>query len=109
MTHTPTPDAAAASGRVLATLGGLAGPLVALVLRLLDPPMTALQRVIGARRMAYAFLAPNFVFFGLFVFLPIAINVVFSLTGGTALFPSQRPYVGGAQYEYLFDCGSYLN
>ncbi len=71
--------------------------------------MRWLQRVIGARRMAYVFLLPNFVFFGLFVFLPIGINVVFSVTGGTALFPSQRPYVGSEQFAYLFDCGSYLD
>lgn len=109
MTHTPSKDAAVTRGRVLLALGGLAGPFVALFVRLLDPPMTAIQRVIGARRMPYIFLLPNFVFFGLFVFLPIAINVVFSLTGGTALFPSQRPYVGAEQYGYLFDCDSYLN
>src|SRR5882724_4005067 len=78
-------------------------------LRLLDPPMRWVQRVIGARRMAYVFLLPNFVFFGLFVFLPIGINVVFSVTGGSALFPSQRPYVGSGQFAYLFDCGSYLD
>ena len=82
---------------------------VGVVLRLLDPPMRALQRVIGERRMAYVFLLPNFVFFGLFVFLPIGINVVFSVTGGTALFPSERPYVGSDQFAYLFDCGSYLD
>src|SRR5689334_1333226 len=78
-------------------------------LRLLDPPMRWLQRVIGVRRMAYVFLLPNFAYFGLFVFLPIGINIVFSVTGGTALFPSERPYVGANQFAYLFDCGSFLD
>ena len=55
----------------------------------LDWPMRALQRLIGERRMPYVFLLPNLVFFGLFVFLPIVINFVFSVTGGTALFPSR--------------------
>ncbi|MGJ4948887.1 carbohydrate ABC transporter permease [Bradyrhizobium sp. HKCCYLS20291] len=82
---------------------------VELALQLFDPPMRALQRLIGARRMAYVFLLPNFVLFGLFVFLPIGINLVFSVTGGVALFPSQRPYVGAEQFAYLFDCGSYLD
>nr|WP_210291874.1 sugar ABC transporter permease [Aureimonas pseudogalii] len=71
--------------------------------------MRWIQTRIGARRMAYVFLLPNFLLFGLFVFLPIAINVVFSVTGGTALFPADRPYVGLGQYEYLLDCGSYLD
>ncbi|WP_246662065.1 carbohydrate ABC transporter permease [Prosthecodimorpha hirschii] len=71
--------------------------------------MAAVQRLIGAGRMPYVFLLPNFVFFGLFVFLPIGINLVFSVTGGPALFPSERPFVGAEQYAYLFDCGSYLD
>lgn len=85
-----------------------AAPL-SLLMRVIDWPMSALQRLIGERRMAYAFLLPNIVFFGLFVFLPLIINVVFSVTGGTELFPSQRPFVGGEQYAYLFDCGSFLD
>lgn len=108
-TRTPVEGAAVMRGRALAMLGGLAGSVVTFVMRFLDPPMTAIQRVIGARRMPYVFLLPNFVFFGLFVFLPIAINVVFSVTGGPALFPSQRPYVGTEQYAYLFECSSYLD
>ncbi len=96
------------TSRARSSLGGIAGTVAALAMRLVDRPMAGVQRVIGARRMPYIFLLPNFVFFGLFVFLPIAINVVFSVTGGTALFPSQRPYVGTEQYAYLFECDSYL-
>jgi alpha-1,4-digalacturonate transport system permease protein len=103
------PAGRAQDNGALARLTQIALLPVGVVLRLLDPPMRALQRVIGARNMAYVFLLPNFVFFGLFVFLPIGINVVFSVTGGTALFPSQRPYVGSDQFAYLFDCGSYFD
>ncbi|MDB5501328.1 MAG: sugar transporter permease [Tardiphaga sp.] len=85
------------------------GALIALPLRLLDAPMRALQRTIGERRMPYVFLAPNAAFFGVFVFLPIAINLWFSVTGGPALFLSERPYVGAGQYGYLFECGSFLD
>lgn len=70
--------------------------------------MRGIQRLIGERRMAYVFLLPNLVFFSLFVFVPLIINVVFSVTGGAALFPSERPFVGAGQYAYLFDCGSFL-
>jgi alpha-1,4-digalacturonate transport system permease protein len=103
------PDGPAGTRRLAAAIGAIAGPPAALLMRLLDPPMKSIERLIGAARMPYVFLLPNFVFFGLFVFLPIAINVVFSVTGGPALFPAQRPYVGAGQYAYLFDCGSYLD
>ncbi|RYE72067.1 MAG: sugar ABC transporter permease, partial [Hyphomicrobiales bacterium] len=85
-----------------------AAPL-AVLMRLIDWPMQALQRLIGERRMAYVFLLPNLVFFSLFVFLPLIINFIFSVTGGAGLFPSERPYVGAQQYAYLFDCGSFLD
>ncbi|AOO82359.1 sugar ABC transporter permease [Bosea vaviloviae] len=85
------------------------GLFVAALMRLIDWPMRGLQRLLGERRMAYVFLLPNLVFFSLFVFLPLIINVVFSVTGGAALFPSERPYVGGGQYAYLFDCDSFLD
>ena len=92
---------AAITRRVTATL--------AVPLRLIDWPMRTLQKLIGERRMAYVFLLPNLAFFGVFVFVPLIINVVFSVTGGASLFPSERPYVGAGQYAYLFDCGSYLD
>ena len=76
---------------------------------LFDRPMAALQRLIGGERMPYVFLAPNVVFFGLFVFLPIGINIVYSLTGGPQLFPSERPFVGAQHYRTLADCGSFLD
>jgi alpha-1,4-digalacturonate transport system permease protein len=59
--------------------------------------------------MAYVFLAPNLIFFGLFVFVPLGINILYSVTGGAALFPADRPYVGVGQYAYLFECGSYVD
>ncbi|WP_425515515.1 carbohydrate ABC transporter permease [Microvirga antarctica] len=80
-----------------------------LAMRIVDYPMRALQRALGEQRMAYVFLLPNLIFFSLFVFAPIVINVIFSVTGGPALFPSERPFVGAGQYAYLFDCGSYLD
>jgi alpha-1,4-digalacturonate transport system permease protein len=59
--------------------------------------------------MAYVFLLPNLGFFSLFVFLPLVINFIFSVTGGAGLFPTERPFVGAQQYAYLFDCGSFLD
>ncbi|PPD13633.1 MAG: sugar ABC transporter permease [Methylobacterium sp.] len=75
---------------------------------LLDRPMALVQRLVGGNRMAWIFLAPNIFFFGLFVFLPIGINIALSVTGGTNLFLGDRPHVGAAHYEALLDCRSYL-
>jgi alpha-1,4-digalacturonate transport system permease protein len=88
---------------------GLLPGLWAAFVKLIDVPMRRLQALIGQRNMPYMFLLPNLAFFGLFVFVPLAINVWYSVTGGAALFLGQRPYVGSEQYGYLFDCGSYLN
>jgi alpha-1,4-digalacturonate transport system permease protein len=84
-------------------------PVLRLFSHIVEWPMAGLQRLIGERRMPYVFLVPNLLFFGLFVFVPIAINFLYSVTGGPALFPSERPYVGTGQYAYLFDCGSYVD
>jgi alpha-1,4-digalacturonate transport system permease protein len=93
---------------VSAAAGLMAGVWIAFV-KLVDGPMRRLQALIGQRNMPYIFLLPNLAFFGIFVFVPLAINVWYSVTGGSALFLGQRPYVGSEQYAYLFDCGSYLN
>ena len=101
--------AVASDHRDLGLASGLRSGIWTALVKLLDVPMRGLQAFIGQRNMPYMFLLPNLAFFGLFVFVPLVINVWFSLTGGSALFLSQRPYVGNQQYAYLFDCGSYLN
>ncbi len=115
MTDLPTgiePQSTSAAS-LLASLrraGGTAlGAVLGTVLRLADGPMRLLQHLMGERRMAYVFLLPNLAFFSLFVFVPLAIDLVYSFTGGESLFPSQRPYVGTDQYAYLFDCGSFFD
>jgi alpha-1,4-digalacturonate transport system permease protein len=101
--------AVASDHRDLGLASGLRSGIWTALVKLLDVPMRGLQAFIGQRNMPYMFLLPNLAFFGLFVFVPLVINVWFSVTGGSALFLSQRPYVGNQQYAYLFDCGSYLN
>lgn len=43
--------------------------------------MLALQRLLGINRLAWVFLAPNLILFGLFAFLPVILNVVYATTG----------------------------
>ncbi len=88
---------------------GLGGRVVAAALGLLDAPMAWLQRALGLGAMPYAFLAPNVLFFGVFVFLPIAVNLVYAVTGGVNIYPSQRPFVGADHFRALGDCVSFLD
>jgi alpha-1,4-digalacturonate transport system permease protein len=93
------------AGKAGATLVAPVGWLA----RLFDPPLRALQRIGGYGGMAVFFLAPNMLVFGIFVLFPLVLNLVYSTTGGAALFLGDRSFVGLAQYERLFGCSSYLD
>ncbi|MBI1244770.1 MAG: ABC transporter permease subunit [Alphaproteobacteria bacterium] len=76
------------------------------LLAALDPPMRAIQRRIGIERLAYVFLLPTMVIFGIFSFLPTALNVWISFTGGSSTLVSTRPFVGLDNYAQLLACES---
>ena len=82
---------------------------VRLAMGAIDAPLRALQRVAGLGGMAGFFLLPNMLIFGIFVLLPLVINFVYSMTGGTAIFLDSRTFVGAEQYARLFDCQNYLD
>jgi alpha-1,4-digalacturonate transport system permease protein len=44
--------------------------------------------------MAYLFLLPNLLVFGIFILFPMALNVYFAMTSGAAIYPQDRPFVG---------------
>lgn len=75
----------------------------------LDTPFKLIQRALGVKFMPYVFLAPNLLFFGAFVIVPLFLNFAYSLTGGTNLYLSDRTYSGTEQYAFLFDCVNYVN
>ena len=74
-----------------------------------DAPMRAVQRGLGVPRIGWIFVAPNLLILGVFTFLPIAIDFWFALTGGIELYPTHRPFVGGQNFQTLFECGNYLD
>jgi alpha-1,4-digalacturonate transport system permease protein len=86
----------------------LAAPLVWLA-TLADPPLRLWQRLTGKTGMAVLFLAPNMLIFGTFVLLPLVINIVYSLTSGSALFLIEREFVGAEQYARLLTCADYTD
>lgn len=102
-----TPAAATPASRN--RIGAILFAPVRVVMGLIDAPLRALQKVAGISGMAAFFLAPNMLIFGIFVLLPLGINFVYSMTGGTAFFLDDRSFVGAAQYARLFECTDYLD
>lgn len=82
---------------------------LAFFFNLLEPLFRLGQRLLGPQRVAWLFVAPNLLVFGVFCFLPIAINLIYATTGGVNLMPWQRPYVGSENFQILFECGNYLD
>ncbi len=76
---------------------------------LLDAPLRWWQKRTGINGMAAFFLAPNMIIFGVFVLLPLLINIAYSMTGGNALFLDKRVFVGTEQYGRLLTCQNYAD
>jgi alpha-1,4-digalacturonate transport system permease protein len=79
-----------------------------LLMQAIDLPMRWLQRRTGIGGVIAVLLAPNLLVFGIFVLVPLAMNVAYSFTGGPAIFLEDRAFVGLGQYRTLFDCENYL-
>src|SRR3712207_4654218 len=88
-----SPQGEAASGRVRFQAASLLGLPLRLVMGLLNRPMAWVQRRFGLGGMVAVFLAPNMLIFGVFVLVPVAINVAYSVTSGQAIFFDGRTYV----------------
>lgn len=79
------------------------------VISLLDLFFAALQQKLGVKRMPYIFVLPNLLIFGIFILFPMLLNFVYALTGGIEFFPTNRPWVGTANFEQLLTCENFLN
>ena len=88
---------------------GIGLRLLAPPMALVDAPMRWLQSRLGITRLAWVFLLPNLLLFGLFAFLPVALNVVYALTGTENVLLANRPFVGEANFERLLTCRDYLD
>ncbi len=79
------------------------------IMRVIEIPFLGLQRLLGINRLAWAFLLPNLVLFGLFAFLPVIVNVFYATTGSDNVLLVDRPYVGARNFANLMDCSNYLD
>jgi alpha-1,4-digalacturonate transport system permease protein len=85
------------------------GRLLALAFGLFELPFRAAQRLLGASKIAWLFVAPNLIIFGIFTFLPIFINIYYSVTGGVELLPQDRPWIGADNFAVLLECTNYFD
>ena len=76
---------------------------------LVEPLFKWGQQKLGNSRIAWLFVGPNLIIFGLFTFLPILINLVYAVTGGVNLLPSKRPFTGIENFAILFECTDYTD
>jgi alpha-1,4-digalacturonate transport system permease protein len=76
---------------------------------LLEPVFRLSQKWLGQSRLAWLFVGPNLLVFGIFTFLPILINIVYATSGGVELMPLARPYTGTENFEILFECRDYFD
>ena len=89
--------------------GRLLGACFGAVMNLPERPMRWAQSRLRDGRLGWLFVGPNLAVFGLFTFLPIAVDFWYSLTGSTELLPKNRPYVGLDNFTTLVACGEYLD
>ncbi len=82
--------------------------LIDFIVGLVDSFFTRLQKFTGITGMAYVFVAPNMIVFSVFVLFPMVFNFFYTFTGSDKLFLDQRPFVGAANLERLFDCDDFL-
>lgn len=76
---------------------------------LIDKLFNWLQEKFGVNNMAYIFLIPNLLIFGIFVLFPMLLNFYYSFTGGSNFFPADRPFVGLNNFRTLLACTNYLD
>lgn len=67
-----------------------------------------IQRLIGPRHMAYIFVLPNLLIFGVFSLFPMLLNFGYAFTGGSELFLEDRHWVGTQNFGKLLRCENYL-
>lgn len=96
------------SGMRRMTLGSLAFAPISWVLNLVDLVLLPLQSWIGPKRMAYFFVLPNLLVFGIFILLPALLNFYYGFTSGTSILPQNRQWVGTQNLETLLACENYL-
>ncbi|MGQ9888803.1 MAG: carbohydrate ABC transporter permease [Aggregatilineales bacterium] len=102
------PTIKAPPAAVRRSLEDVGSGLLHLILNATEQIMVPIQRRIGVQRMAYVFVLPNLLIFGVFILLPMFLNFYYAFTGGTNLLPQDRPFVGFDNFQRLFTCQDFF-
>ncbi len=76
---------------------------------LVDYILAPLQKLIGYKRMAYIFVLPNLLIFGIFILIPMLLNFYYGFTSGSSVLLENRPFVGTANFEKIFTCQDFFS
>lgn len=76
---------------------------------LAEPLFRLGQKWLGTSRIGWLFVGPNLVAIGLFTVFPIVVNLVYAVTGGVNLLPTQRPFTGVENFAILLECRDYTD
>jgi alpha-1,4-digalacturonate transport system permease protein len=76
---------------------------------LFEPLFRLGQRWLGGSRIGWLFVGPNLLVISVFTFLPILVNLVYAVTGGVALLPTERPFTGAENFAILLECRDYTD
>lgn len=79
------------------------------LLNIIDFIFMPIQKLIGTHRMAYFFILPNMLIFGIFVLLPMFLNFYIGFTSGQSIRLENREWVGTANLERLMDCENFTD
>lgn len=80
-----------------------------LFFNLFEPVFRLGQKWLGASRIGWLFVVPNLLVISLFTFVPIVVNLVYAVTGGVNLLPTERPYTGADNFAILLQCRDYTD
>lgn len=80
--------------------------LLSAVLGVFDYVFEPLEKRFGFQRMAYIFLLPNMLIFGIFILLPMLLNFYYGFTAGDSILLGNRRFIGTDNIAKLLDCAS---
>jgi alpha-1,4-digalacturonate transport system permease protein len=94
--------------RIKHVLESFYGAIVEFVIQVLDLVFLPLQKLLGVKNIAYIFVLPNLLIFGIFILFPMLMNFLYAFTGGTSFFPAERTWVGTENFAQLLTCENFL-
>jgi alpha-1,4-digalacturonate transport system permease protein len=97
------------TSRIKSFLGELFNTILDTFIKFVDILFAPIQRLLGRSNIAYFFVLPNLLIFGIFILTPMLMNFGYAFTGGTEFQLLDRTWVGFQNFDKLLTCDNYLN